>query len=65
MEVVCNTSDVYHMQHVMCHVVRKDSPAIKFDIVEITFILALFYWLKPLSSNEGGEETGVPRENPR
>ena len=48
-------SCVNHMQHieslsrakccVACHVVRRDSSATKFDRVEITFILALFYWL--------------------
>ena len=31
--------------HVMCHLVRRDSSAIKFDRVEIAFIWALFYWL--------------------
>ena len=46
-----------------CHVLRRDSSAIKFDRAEITFILALFYWLKPLT-NEGGEATGAPGENP-
>ena len=30
---------------VMCHVVRRDSSASKFDRVEIAFIWALFYWL--------------------
>ena len=33
------------MQHVVCHAVRRDSSAIKFDRVQIAFILALFYWL--------------------
>ena len=31
--------------HVTCHLVRRDSSAIKFDRVEIAFIWALFYWL--------------------
>ena len=31
--------------HVTCHVVRRDSSAIKFERVEIAFTLALFYWL--------------------
>ena len=31
--------------HVTCHLIRRDSSAIKFDRVEIAFILALFYWL--------------------
>ena len=51
------------MQHVACHLVRRDSSAIKFDRDEIAFILALLYWLKPLTDEEG-EETGVPGENP-
>ena len=49
------------MQRVLCHLVQRDSSAVKFDRVEIAFILALFYWLEPLT-NEGGEETG---ENPQ
>ena len=32
-------------RHVMCHLVRRASSAVKFDRVEIAFILALFYWL--------------------
>ena len=31
--------------HVTCHLIRRDSSAIKFDRVEIAFISALFYWL--------------------
>ena len=31
--------------HVTCHLVRRDSSAIKSDRVEIAFIWALFYWL--------------------
>ena len=31
--------------HVTCHLVRRDSSAIKFDRVEIAFIWSLFYWL--------------------
>ena len=33
--------------------VRRDSSAVKFDRVEISFILGLFYWLKPYT-DEGG-----------
>ena len=43
--------------------VRRDRLPIKFDRVEIAFIVALLYWLKPLTHG-GGEETGVPGENP-
>ena len=41
----------------------RDSSAIKFDRVEIAFIWALFCWLNH-ETDEGGEETGVPGENP-
>ena len=51
------------VQHVMCHVVQRDSSVNKFDRLEITFISALFYQLK-LLTDEGGEETKVPGENP-
>ena len=47
----------------MYQVVQRDNSAIKFDRVEIASTWALVYWLKPLT-NEEGEETGVPRENP-
>ena len=40
------------VQHIerssVCHVVRRDSSAVKFDRVEIAFILAIFYRLKSL-----------------
>ena len=61
-EITCNTLGAYHVQHV-CHVVQSGSSAIKFDRVEISHILALFYWLKPLTG-EGGEETRALTENP-
>ena len=62
-QITCNTLSAYHVQHGMCHVVQKDSSAVKCDRAEITFTLALFYWLR-LLTNEGGEETIVPGENP-
>ena len=30
---------------VTCHVVRRDSSAVKFDRIEIAVSLALFYWM--------------------
>ena len=51
------------MQHVMFHIVGRDSSAIQLDRGKIAFILALFNWLKPLT-DERREETGVPEENP-
>ena len=45
-QITCNTSGASHVQRVVCHVVRRDSSTIKFDRVDITFILVEFYWLK-------------------
>ena len=63
MQIKCNTLSAYHMQHVVCHVARRDSSAIKFDRVQVAYIFALFHWMKRLT-DEGGEETGVSGENP-
>ena len=60
--ITSNTSDTYHGQYALRYVVGRDNSAIKFDRVEIAFILALRHWLNPLT-HEGGEETGKPREN--
>ena len=42
------------MQHVVYDMVRRVSSVIKFDRVEIAVILSLFYWLNPLTDDEGG-----------
>ena len=61
---MCNPTGAYHVQHVVCQAVRKDSSATKFDRVEIAFIFsAVFHRRTPLT-DERGEETGVPGENP-
>ena len=54
-----------HMSRATCRVSRgtKDTSATKFDRTETALILAPFYWLKPLT-DEGEEETRVPKENP-
>ena len=39
-QITCNISSAYRMQHVKCRVVRRDSSAVKFDTAEIAFILA-------------------------
>ena len=51
-QITCNTPDAYHLHPAVFHLVRRDSSAVKLDRVEITFILALFYWLKPLTDEE-------------
>ena len=39
-QIMCNTSSDYHVQHALRHLVGRDSSAVKFDRVEIAFILA-------------------------
>ena len=39
----------------MCHLVRQDNSAVKFDRVEIAFILALSYCLNLLIDELGGK----------
>ena len=41
--IICNTSSIHHVQHVVCHVVWMDSSAIKLTELKSH----LFYWLKP------------------
>ena len=54
--------------HVVSHMVRKDSSAIKFNRVEIAFISALLYWLRPLFGKGGGGgggcKPGYPEKTP-
>ena len=44
-QLCANTSIACHMQHVMCHMVQRDSSATKSGRVEIAFILALLFSL--------------------
>ena len=48
-QITCNTSSAYHVQHAVCHMVRRDSSAIKFDRVEIAFILTLSLLVETIS----------------
>ena len=43
--------------------VQRDSSVVKFDRVEIAFILALFHWQNPLT-DEGGEEADYEEKPP-
>ena len=60
-QITCNTSSVYHVQHVVCHVVQRNNSAIKFDRVEIAFTFAIFSWLKQLT-DERGENRSTRRK---
>ena len=48
-QITCNTSSAYHVQHAVCHLVRRDSSAIEFDSVGIALILALSLLAEPLN----------------
>ena len=63
MQITCNTSSDYHVQHIVCHLVRRDSSAIEFDRAELAFIFGFILLAEPLI-DEGGEETEVHGENP-
>ena len=63
-QITCNTSSAYHVQRVVCHLVRRDISAVKFDRVKIAFISSLFLLAEIILTDEGGEETGAPVENP-
>ena len=62
MQIMCNTTAAYHVQHTVRQV-RRDSSAIKFDRAEIAFNLNSFHWMKPVT-NTGGEGTVMARTNP-
>ena len=51
------------MQHTVCHVVWRDSSAIKFDYSLDRISFSFIILAEPLT-DEGGEETGEPREHP-
>ena len=51
-QITCNTSSAYPVQHVLCHVEQRDA---QLNRVEAAFILALFNWLKPWTDKEWRE----------
>ena len=62
-QITCDTSSAYHVQHVACYLVRRDSSVVKVDKFKMAFILALFYWVKTVTDGER-EKTGVGAEKP-
>ena len=58
-QITYKTSSANHV----CHVVQRDSSAIKFDRVEISPILVFFTWLTPLN-DDGGEVNRSTRRKP-
>ena len=62
-QITCNTSGMHHVRHVLCHMVQRDSSTITFHNAEISFNLALCYWLKPLT-HEGWRKPQYPEKTP-
>ena len=60
--IVCK-SHAAHQAYITCNLLCATwySSAIKFDRVEITFTLALFYWLKPLTDEGCQTSTHNPQ----
>ena len=54
-QITCNTQSAHYMQHVVCHLARKDSSSIKFDRVEIAFHLSFILSAEPLTNGDVGQ----------
>ena len=52
-QITCSTESACHVQHGVCHAVGKDSSAIKFERVKLTFFLPSFYWLNHKPTKKG------------
>ena len=47
-QITCNISSDYHVQQVVCYLVRRNSSAVKFDRVEFAFYFSLILMAEPL-----------------
>ena len=62
MQITCNTSSAYHMQHVVIRATWYDGTA---QLLSLTEFKSHFFGLYFIGGiDEGGEETGVPGVNP-
>ena len=64
-QITCNTSSAYHVQHVALRATWYEGTAQLLSLTEFKshFYLSFILLAEPLT-DEGGEETGVPGENP-
>ena len=66
-QITCNTSSTYHMQHVVLHATWYKGTAQLLNLTELKSYLSELYFIgwtiKPMKDEEG-EETGAPGENP-
>ena len=64
MQITCNTSSAYHVQQVVLHATWHNWTAQILSWQNWNRIYLSSILLAEPLTNEGGEETGVPRENP-
>ena len=60
-QITCNTSSAYHVQLVVLSAAWYEGTAQLLSLAEFKFEFYLIGWI---INHEGGEETGVPREDP-
>ena len=61
----CNTSGAYHVQYAVCHVIRRDSSAIKFDRVEICMSFNFISIAETINRRRGmGRKPEYPEKTP-
>ena len=61
-QITCNTSSAYHVQHVVFRATWLEGTAPLLSLTELNLHLFELLLSEPLT-DEGGEETGVPGEN--
>ena len=62
-QIMCNTSGAYHVQHVVLRATWYEGTAQLLSLTEFKLHLLQLYLLAETLTVEGGKETGVPGEN--
>ena len=62
-QIMCSTSSAYRVQHVLC-ATWYEGTAQLLNLTELKLNLFEIYFIDWTINDDGGEETGVPRENP-
>ena len=60
-QMAWNTADVYHVQHVVCHMVGRDSSVIQLDRAEIALICRFVSSARTVNSWIPVEDFGTPQ----
>ena len=64
MQITCNTSSSCHVQYIVLYATWYEGTAQLLSLIELKSHLLSFILLAEPLTDEGGEETGVPGENP-